>query len=232
MRVLQMFSKRCELIIVDDHEVVRRGLQQLVADHDELMCVGWAADGEEAIELACKVKPHVVVMETELAHCRGLVVSKELATRLPGTGVVAFSTPRTAMAVVAALSAGVKAYVSKGSPSSVLVEGILAAAVGKYFVDPSLANPVILDLLSSHAVDNTTLVLSGREREVLTAVAMGFTSGDIAGKIGLSMKTVESYKARACAKLGLRDRPAIVSFALASGWMNDMIEEFSEEHCA
>ena len=220
-----MFSKRCELIIVDDHEVVRRGLQQIVADHERLMCVGWAADGEEAIELACRVKPHIVVIDIALRHCDGLVVSKELATRLPATGVVAFTTPRTAVAVIAALSAGVRAYVSQVSPSSVLVEGILAAATGKHFIDPSLANPVILDLLSSHAVDNTTLALTGREQEVLTAVAKGFTSGDIADRIGISAKTVESYKARACAKLGLKDRPQIVSFALASGWMNDITGE-------
>jgi len=221
--VFRMSVNPCEFIVVDDHEVIRLGLKAIMSSHNHLKCVGWAGNGNEAFNLACRVRPQVVVMDMRMPQCDGMEATRLLAKHVPEAKVVAFSVRRSPSAVVAALRAGAKAYVSKNSPPRVLIEAITSVAQGKRFIDPSLADPVITTLLNENATDMTAN-LSAREREVLVRIAEGYTASDVASGLGLSVKTVECYKARACQKLGLECRSDIVKFALMSGWLYDFAD--------
>lgn len=159
-------------------------------------------------------------MDMKMPVCDGLEATSRMAKYVPETKVLAFSMRPDASSVVAALRAGVLGYVSKLSPNDVLIEAINVLAEGKRFMDPSLTDSVVNKFLDDNVVERAA-TLSKREQQVLRRIAEGFTSGDIAAEFDLSTKTVDCYKARACEKLGLQDRPAIIRFALMSGWMNE-----------
>ena len=159
-------------------------------------------------------------MDIIMPSCDGLEATIRLRRQVPDTRVLAFSFRVAASMVLAALRAGALGYVSKSSPLAVLIGAVPVVALGKRFIDPALTDPMLRNLLNDQPIGPPS-ALTGREREVLLRVARGFTNNDIGGDLGLSTKTVESYRARACEKLALPDRPAIVKFALISGWMNE-----------
>jgi DNA-binding NarL/FixJ family response regulator len=143
-----------------------------------------------------------------------------LGKHVPEARVLAYSMRPAVSMVLAALRAGAFGYVSKSSQPDVLIGAIPVVAKGKRFIDPQLTHPVLRALLDDQLIGAPS-TLSRREREVLLRVAWGFTNNDIGGDLGLSTKTVESYRTRACEKLALADRPAIVKFAHMSGWMDE-----------
>lgn len=208
------------LVIVDDHEIVLAGLKVLISRHRGLDCVGTAANGNEAMDLASRLRPDVAIMDLKMPSCDGLEATRRLRKHVPEAKVLAFSMRPTASVVVDALRAGVLGYVAKSSPNSVLIDAIHVVAKNKRFIDPQLTESMLRTILDDQPI-GTPSTLARREHEVLLRVAWGFTNNDIAGELGLSTKTVESYRARACEKLDLPDRPAIVKFALMSGWMDE-----------
>ncbi len=208
------------LIIVDDHEIVLAGLRVLISRHRGLDCVGTAANGNEAVELASRLRPDVAVMDLKMPSCDGLEATRRLRKHVPETKVLAFSMRPAASVVVAALRAGVSGYVSKSSENNILIEAIQVVAKGKRFIDPHLTESMLRTILHDQPIGAPS-TLTRREHEVLLRVAWGFTNSEIAGELGLSTKTVESYRARACEKFDLTGRPAIVKFALMSGWMDE-----------
>jgi two-component system response regulator NreC len=207
------------LIIADDHELIRVGLKVLISRHHALKCVGVASDGDETVALALRLRPDVVIMDLTMPSCGGLEATSLLRKQAPETKVVAYSGSEDTPMILAALRAGVLSYVSKASPHDVLIEAILAVAKGKYFVDPALTDPLLRDFVEAPAMEHSSM-LTPREREVLQRVAWGFANRETALELGLSPKTVEGYRARACEKLFLADRPAIVKYALMAGWMD------------
>jgi two-component system, NarL family, response regulator NreC len=208
------------LIIADDHEVVLTGLEVLISRHRSLECVGSATNGYEAVDLATRLRPDVVLMDLTMPTCDGLEATRRLGKHVPDTRVLAFSMRPAASMVLAALRAGALGYVSKSSHHNVLIGAIPVVAKGKRFIDPHLTDPMLRTLLDDQLIGAPS-TLSKREREVLLRVAWGFTNNDIGGDLGLSTKTVESYRTRACEKLALADRPAIVKFAHMSGWLDE-----------
>ena len=211
---------KIRLIIADDHEIILVGLKVLISRRRDLECVGSAANGQEAVDLASRLRPDVLIMGLNMPLCDGLEATCRLQKVAPETKVLIFSRQPPALGIVAALRAGALGYVSKSSDSRVLIEAIHTVAKSKRFVDPHLTDPMIRGLLDEQVMGPPS-TLTPREREVLLGVAWGFTNHDIGEKLNLSTKTVESYRARACEKLALPDRPAIVKFALLSGWMEE-----------
>ena len=211
---------KIRLIVVDDHEALRFGLKVLIKRHANLEVVGSASNGLEAVELAYRLRPDVAIMDVTMPLCGGLVATSRLRKELPDTRVLAFSCRRTADAVLAALRAGALGYVCKGSPYSVLFDGISVVALGKRFIDPALTDATLRNLVQNEPMEPPSS-LTPREDLVLHRVAWGFANKEIAAELGLSTKTVEGYRARACVKLTLIDRPAIVKYAQIAGWLDD-----------
>lgn len=209
---------KIRLVVADAHEIVRVGLKHLISRHQNLDCVGTAANADEFASLASHLKPDIAIVDLVLPLRDSGGSKTHLYIHAPQTKTLIFSAHSAVSTVVAALQTGALGYVSKHSHLSILIRGIIAVSEGRRFIDPQLEDPVLRTLLDEPSIVPSSS-LTNRERQVLLHVAWGFTNRNIGANLGLSTKTVESYRARACEKLGLADRPAIVKFAILSGWL-------------
>ena len=202
-----MANTKC--LVVDDHSVVRQGLQLLFGDLDDLELVGVVQTGEEAIEAVARHQPQVVLMDVRLPGIDGVSAVKRIQQASPATQFVMFSAYGDKRLLSDALAAGARGYVMKGSPPEDLVRAIRTVAAGKPFVDPSLS-PALL--ISDGGTAAQTL--SEREREILQLLAEGFHTEEVARRIGLSVETVKSDTKRVIAKLQADSRTHAVAIAL------------------
>src|SRR3954471_4010070 len=201
-----MPSTRC--LIVDDHSVVRQGLDLLIGDLDDLEVVGQVANGEEALAAIEQLQPEVVLMDVRLPGIDGVSAVKRIHQAAPSVKFVIFSAYGDKRLLSDAIAAGARGYVMKGSPPEDLLRGIRTVKDGKAFVDPS--RPPTL-LMTQGAADAP---LSEREREILQLLAEGFHTEEVARRIGLSAETVKSDTKRAIMKLEADTRVHAVAIAL------------------
>ncbi|HOX58859.1 MAG TPA: response regulator transcription factor [Candidatus Paceibacterota bacterium] len=215
--------KKTRVLLADDHEVVRDGLRLLIDSQRDMRVVGEAADGKEAIEKACELKPDVVVMDLSMPKLNGLQATERLKAEQPSVKVVALTVHEDASYLLQLCKAGAVGYVLKRSAGDDLIRAIRAVAGGALHFDPTVANKA----LRGHAREPSgknglpAADLSEREREVLILLAWGYSNKEIAGNLGLSIKTVETYRVRIGEKLGLRSRTEMVQYALRQGWLNE-----------
>jgi DNA-binding NarL/FixJ family response regulator len=202
-----MSNTRC--LIVDDHSVVRQGLDLLIGDLDDLDVVGQVSNGEEALEAVEQLQPEVVLMDVRLPGIDGVSAVKRIHQAAPGVKFVIFSAYGDKRLLSDAIAAGARGYVMKGSPPEDLLRAIRTVAEGKAFVDPSLSPA----LLMTDAMDGDQ-PLSEREREILQLLAEGFHTEEVARRIGLSVETVKSDTKRVIAKLQADTRTHAVAIAL------------------
>lgn len=205
------------MVLVDDHTSVRLGLRSMLAAEPGVRIVDEASDGDQALQIVREKQPDVVVLDLLLPYRNGLEVMKSLLAEFPRMRFVAYSQREEHWFVREALNAGATAYVSKRSEPSALMLALQQALIGKRYVDPALGE---LERPEPQS-DAPRARLSKREAQVLRAVARGSTAKDIASRLGLSSRTMETYKARAMQKLQLRTREDLVRFAEHSGWLLD-----------
>jgi DNA-binding NarL/FixJ family response regulator len=215
------------VVIADDHAVVREGLRSLVEAQPGISVVGEAADGQEAWQCACDLEPDVLVLDLSMPGVGGAEAAERIARECPRVRVLALTMHEERGYVSRVLRAGAAGYVLKRTASSELVRAIRAVASGGTYVDPSLAGALLADS-SARAVrppraDGAARLgeLTARETEVLRLVARGHSNKEIAVALEISVKTVETHKANAMTKLGLRTRAAVVRFAMDEGWLSD-----------
>src|SRR5919202_6149214 len=189
-----MSRTRC--LVVDDHSVVRQGLDLLIGDIDDLEIVGQVANGEEALDAVEQLDPEIVLMDVRLPGIDGVSAVKRIHEHLPNVKFVIFSAYGDKRLLSDAIAAGARGYVMKGSPPEDLLRAIRTVADGKAFVDPSLSPSL---LMTSDGAGEQPL--SEREREILQLLAEGFHTEDVARRIGLSVETVKSDTKRVIAKL-------------------------------
>ena len=202
-----MASTRC--LIVDDHSVVRVGLDLLFDDIDDLEIVGRVSNGEDAIEAVERLQPEIVLMDVRLPGIDGVSAVKRIHEAAPSVKFVIFSAYGDKRLLSDALAAGARGYVMKGSPPEDLLRAIRTVAGGKAFVDPSLS-PTLLMSDGGDADEP----LSEREREILQLLAEGFHTEEVARRIGLSVETVKSDTKRVIGKLQADTRTHAVAIAL------------------
>jgi DNA-binding NarL/FixJ family response regulator len=192
------------ILIADDHGVVAEGLKHLVeaeADMEVVACVG---DGREAVQLARDVQPDVVLMDLSMPELNGADATRAILQRDPKCRVIVLSMYAQREYVRRALKAGAAGYVVKRSAAKEVVEAIRAVHAGQRYLSPRVAD-VVLEDYSDDKQDDPLARLSAREREVLQLLAEGRTGAEIAQRLSLSQKTVETYRARLVEKLGIRD---------------------------
>jgi len=195
-------------LIVDDHEVVREGLRLSLSRAPHIRVVGEAATGDQAIELAERRRPKVVLMDVRMPGMDGLEATKILNARLPDIAVLIFTAYSERALLSKGLESGAKGYVLKEAPHETLVRAINKVAAGDPYVDPALM-PAFLP-----AKDRDD-ILTSREREILQLLAEGMSNADVAAQLVISQETVKSHVRHILAKLEADTRTQAVAIALS-----------------
>ncbi len=206
-----------KVLLADDHKIVRQGLRALLDAQAGIAVVGEAADGREAVELAAALKPDVVVMDLAMPNLAGLEATRQIRRRQPDVQVVILSMHANTAHAIQALRNGAIGYALKDSDAQEVVNAVRAAAARRRYVDPAIAEPVLEALLRNDGAGDAFQVLTEREREILQLVAEGHTNAAIAGRLGISLRTVETHRANLMRKLDLHSPAELVRYALQHG---------------
>ncbi|MBV8033186.1 MAG: response regulator transcription factor [Betaproteobacteria bacterium] len=203
------------LLIADDHGVVAEGLRHLVEMQPDMQVIACVEDGREAVRVAGAGRPDVVLMDLSMPELNGADATRAIVEHDPRCRVIVLSMYSEREYVRRALKAGAVGYVVKRSAAKEVVEAIRAAHGGRRFLSPRVADLMLED--PGELEQDPLARLSAREREVLQLIAEGRTGAEIASRLELSPKTVETYRARLIEKLGIRDVPGLVRFAIQRG---------------
>lgn len=204
------------VLLVDDHTVVRDGLRMLLEAQADLAVVGDVSDGRQAVAETRRLKPDVVVMDVEMPELNGIEAARLIGEAVPDTRVLILSSQAGPAHVHRALQAGVRGYLLKDAAGAELVSAVRALHAGRRYLSAEI-NEAVLAGYGSNPAESPLDRLSGRERQILQLVVEGRTSAEAARELSLSVKTVETYRSRLMDKLGIRDLPALVKFAIEHG---------------
>ena len=206
------------VMLADDHAILRAGLRALLGAEPDIEVVGEAADGQEAVALAERLRPDVVVMDISMPRMDGLQATRRITERLPDTRVLILTMHAEEQYLLQVLGAGGAGYVLKRSADDELLEAIRVVHRGEAFLYPS-ATKLLLEAYkrSDRPGEARADTLTEREAEVLKLTAEGYSNTEIAGRIYLSPKTVDTYRQRIMEKLGLHHRAELVRYALDRG---------------
>ncbi|REK68288.1 MULTISPECIES: response regulator transcription factor [Cohnella] len=209
------------IMLVDDHAVVRSGLRMLLESKPGIEVVGDAADGDEAIRMALQIKPDLVLMDLSMPHGKdGLTATAELKKLLPDTAVLILTMHDDEEYLFRSIKAGASGYILKSAPHEELLAAIRSVSQGDAYLYPTatkrLMNEYMERVRNGDGADSYEQ-LSEREKEVLGWIAKGYSNKEIADRLVISVKTVETHKAHIMEKLGLKTRPDLVKYALKKG---------------
>ena len=208
------------ILLADDHAVLRAGLRLMLSSQEGLRVVGEAATGAETLGLAETLQPDLILLDISMPALGGLEALPLLRRIAPHARVLILTMHDDPQYLRQALQNGAAGYVLKKAADTELIAAVRAVLRGELYIHPALTRALVEDILPLSELAKSTDqwdALSEREQEVLRRVALGFTSAEIASQLCLSAKTVETYRARGMEKLGLRNRAALVRYALHHG---------------
>jgi DNA-binding NarL/FixJ family response regulator len=217
------------ILIVDDHAVVRRGLQAVLEDEEGLEVVGEAASGQESVTKARVLRPDVVLMDIRMGEgddASGIDACRQIRSELPDTQVIMFTSYGERESVLSSIMAGATGFLTKNVSHAQLVDAIRAAGRGESLLDPSVTRNVIDRLAQlSKAPAKPEDILSEREKEVLFLIARGYTNKEIASKLFVSPYTARNHVIRILDKLGLSRRSEAAAQAVRLGLLKETEED-------
>ncbi|MBL8095051.1 MAG: response regulator transcription factor [Anaerolineales bacterium] len=207
------------ILIVDDHLIVRQGLRLILETEDDLVLVGEASDGAEALARCAELRPDVVLMDLRMPGLDGLTAIERLRVAQPEIAVVILTTYNEDALMLRGLRSGARGYLLKDTDRVALFDTIRAAARGETLLRPEIMARVLAQAGSSSTAKDTpdTVALTDREREVLAAVARGERSKEIALRLGISERTVKAHLASIYGKLGVDSRAGAIAAAAQRG---------------
>ncbi len=214
---------RIRVVLADDHPIVLAGIRTLLDADPEVELVGEATNGGEALPLIRTLAPQVAVVDVSMPGLSGLELTERVADECPETRVLVLTVNEDAAYVQPLLKAGARGYLLKRSAAEDLLRAVRAVAAGGIYLDPSVAGHAMAGPSAGAASAPPVAggeALSPRETETLRLIAQGFSNKEIARRIDVSVKSVETYKARAAEKLGLRTRAEIIRYGAAHGWLD------------
>ena len=216
---------RIRVALADDHPVVLAGIKALLQAAPEIDIVGEATSGTEALEMIRCCLPDVAVLDISMPGIAGIDLSRMLAAECPTVRIIALTVHEDRAYVQPLLKAGARGYLLKRSAAEDLVRAVRAVAAGGMVLDPAVAEKAF-DHRSDTVTETETIAsLSPREADVLRFTARGLGNKEIAAQLDVSVKTVETYKARASEKLGLHSRAAIVRYGATQGWLDALNDQ-------
>jgi two-component system, NarL family, response regulator NreC len=211
------------ILLVDDHETVREGLKVILNAQADMEVIAEADDGNQAVTQAQAWSPDLVVMDVSMPRVNGLKATETLRQSCPDVKVLVLTRHASEGYVHQLMRAGANGYVLKQSRIPELLHGIRAVARGGTYLDPAIADRVLGTL--GRRVQPSAMAanpdISPREEEILRLVAWGYSNKEIAARLNLSVKTIETHKTNAMHKLNLQNRIDVVKFALLCNWLHD-----------
>lgn len=220
-----MAEPELRVLLADDHAVLREGLAMLIASQRDIAVVAQARGGREAVELAASHRPDVVVLDVSMPDLDGAEAAERIRAACPEVRILALTRHADQGYLRRLLRAGAAGYVLKKTAAEVLIDAIRTVARGGTYIDASLVGGLVARVLAPPQPPaqppRRRIELTEREEEVLRHIAWGHSNKEIGSKLGISVKTVESYKAVALDKLQLRSRTDILRYALAQRWLSD-----------
>jgi DNA-binding NarL/FixJ family response regulator len=212
--------RKIRILLADDHTLIRRGLRLLVEQQSDLVVVGEAEDGRQAVALATSMKPDVAVLDIGMPNLNGVEAAKQITEGESGAAVVILSMHADESYILRALKAGARGYLLKDSAESDLVRAIHAVAEGKSFFSPTVSKVLLEDYvrkLQRTGGEDSYDLLTPREREILQLIAEGKSNKETANLLNLSVYTVETHRANLMGKLGLKSVPELILYAVRKG---------------
>ena len=211
------------VLLVDDHEIVRHGLKLLVDAEPDLRVIGEAANGKEAIASILENRPQVVVFDISMPEMNGIAMVKELRRLGIESRLLALTANADRAYLIALVSLGISGYVLKRSAAAELIEAIRTVATDKNFLDSAMVHDLVDSVFFPKRLSATIAgaIISEREEQVIRLIACGFSNKEVASKLEISVKTVETHKSRAMAKLQVNSRAELTRFAVANGWLGN-----------
>jgi DNA-binding NarL/FixJ family response regulator len=216
-----MSDKILRVVMADDHPIVLAGLKALVQADPGLQIVGEARDGRTAQRLASSLRPDVVVLDLSMPEMSGTEVARSLLAERPEIRILILTVHEDRATLRQLLDLGVAGFLVKRSAADELLRAIHAVADGGTYLDPLIAGKVVGGggPVASRLAGGPTVELSERETDVLRLIANGHSSKEISARLAISVKTIETYKARAMEKLGFKTRVDVVRHAASKGWL-------------
>lgn len=212
--------KAIRILLADDHTVVRKGLRLLLENVPEFQVIADASSGREAVALAERYAPDVVVMDVAMPILNGIEAARQITAKLPLTAVVFLSMHGDESYVLRALKAGARAYLLKDSAEYDLIQAVKAVSEGKAFFSPAISKMLVEDYmrqLQERGVEDSYELLTTREREVLQLLAEGKSNKDVAALLNVSLYTVETHRGNIFQKLNLHSGAELILYAIRKG---------------
>ena len=207
------------VLLADDHRIVREGLRSLLEKESDMEVIGETEGGPAAVRLIQKMLPNVVVMDITMPDLNGIEVTHQIVNKAPGVKVLALSMHSEPRFVVAMLAAGAAGYLLKDCAFEELATGIRTVAANQTYLSPAVVNVVVKDYI--HRLEKTDTsafsVLTAREREVLQLLAEGKTTKEIALRLCLSVKTIETHRQQIMGKLNIQSIAELTKYAIREG---------------
>jgi DNA-binding NarL/FixJ family response regulator len=200
------------VLVTDDHSVLRTGVAAVIDQQADMATVGQAATADQAVARARSLQPDVILLDVVMPRKSGFDVLGELGKVAPQARVIMLSMQTSPSAIRQALTNGAAGYVAKHASDADLLDAIRRVARGARYVDPELGGELVVS-----DAEALTEEISQRERDVLYLLALGYTNQEIAGKLFISVRTVETHRAHIMRKLSLETRAQLVLYALANG---------------
>jgi DNA-binding NarL/FixJ family response regulator len=214
--------EKMRILLAEDHKVVREGTRRLLESQPDFEVVGEASDGIEAVELAKKLKPEIIIMDVSMPRLNGIEATRQIKAIYPNIAILPLTGYDDDEYVFALLEAGAAGYLLKDSSGEELIEAIRQVMTGEPVLHPKIMKKVLNRLRSpveEQATQSAGEVLSDRETEVLRLAAQGMSNMEIADSLTLSVRTVQTHLRSIFNKLGVGSRSEAIVFGLKKGWL-------------
>lgn len=204
-------------MICDDHPVVRKGLLSCLSKHEEVKVVGEAEDGNDALQKARELSPDVILTDISMPKMDGLAMAELLRRELPNVKILVLSVHSNKEFVLRVVKSGAHGYISKEAPTETMVRAIETVHSGRTYFSPEIAQAALTQLVANGGKDGDPTQLTEREREVLVLIAEGQSNKEIANRLGIGVRTIETHRERIMRRLDIHSVAGLTKYAITNG---------------